>query len=437
MLIREGGSTTVVEEPARRVPVRRQVDVLVVGGGTSGCAAAVAAARRGMRTLLLDRYGFLGGTATAAMVGCLCGVYTCSPNTVTVIRGYLKELTDQLEARRSGYKLKHRYQLDHEVLKLVLDGWLSDAGVELLFQTQMVETIVEGGAVRGVVVESKAGREAILAGVVIDSSGDADVIARAGGAFEKSPREQLQAPSLVFTMAGVDIERAVRVPQAEISRLLRAVTESSEFAFNRFSGGFSPVPPEGKVHMNVTRVTCVDGTDPDDLNRAYLEGRRQVDAYARFAIKYLPGFEHAYIDQIAPQLGIRETRRVVGEYQLTTDDVLGARSFPDAICRGAWPLEIHPNDGTDTTRIHLEGDTYYQIPYRCLVPSDLEQVLVTGRCISTTHEAQGSTRVMGPGIATGQAAGTAAALSVRGARSPRQVNVSELQSELEREGALL
>lgn len=430
---------TRVSEPARDLPVLRELDVLVVGGGTSGCAAAVAAARRGLRTGLLDRYGFLGGTATAAMVGCLCGVYTCSPNTVTVIRGYLEELTRALEARFSGYKLKHRYQLDHEALKLVLDGWLGDAGVELLFQTLMVDTLLDadGRTVRGVVVETKAGRGAILARLIIDSSGDADVVARAGGAFEKSPTSELQAPSLVFTMGGVDLEQALQTPQAEISRLLQAANASGEYHFNRFSGGYSPVPPEGKVHMNITRITCVDGTDPDDLSRAYLEGRRQVDEYARFARRYLPGFEGAYIDQIAPQLGIRETRRMVGEYQLTTDDVLGARQFSDAICRGAWPLEIHPNEGTDTTRIHLEGDTYYQIPFRCLVPRDLEGILVTGRCISTTHEAQASTRVMGPGIATGQAAGTAAALALSAGRVPRNVDVAQLQAELEREGALL
>lgn len=426
-----------IHEPARSVPVLDDVDVLVVGGGTSGCAAAVGAARRGLRTALLDRYGFLGGTATAAMVGCLCGVYTCSPNTVTVVRGYLAEITDRLEARGSGYKLRHRYQLDHEILKLVLDRWLIEAGVELHFQVQMVDALVEDGAVRGVVVESKAGRGAIRARIVIDSSGDADVVARAGGAFEKAPRERLQAPSLVFTMAGVDIERAVRTPEAEVSRLLRAVTESGEFGFTRFSGGFSPVPPEGKVHMNITRIGNVDATDPADLDRAYLEGRRQVDEYARFAVKYLPGFEHAYIDQIAPQLGIRETRRIVGEHQLTVDDVLGARSFPDAICRGAWPVEIHPSNDVGTTRIHLDGDTYYQIPYRCLVPKDLDGILVTGRCISTTHEAQASTRVMGTGIASGQAAGTAAALALLGGRSPRTVDVGALQAELEREGALI
>lgn len=426
-----------VEEPARVLPVVHSVDVLVVGGGTSGCAAAVAAARRGFRTALLDRYGFLGGTATAAMVGCLCGVYTCSPNTVTVIRGYLQEITEQLEQRSAGYKLKHRYQLDHEVLKLVLDAWLCEAGVQLLFQTQMVDTLVEGASVRGVVVETKRGREVILAKIVIDSTGDADVIARAGGAFEKSLPDELQAPSLVFTMAGVDLERAMQTPQEEISRLLRQVTETGEFHFNRFSGGYSPVPPEGKVHMNITRIPAVDATDPDDLTRAYLDGRRQVEAYSRFAKKYLPGFEHAFIDQIAPQLGVRETRRVVGEYQLTTEDVLGGRSFADAICRGAWPLEIHPNASPETTRIHLDGDAYYQIPYRCLVPRELEGILVTGRCISTTHEAQGSTRVMGPGIATGQAAGTAASLALETGRYPRDIDVSALQSRLLAERALL
>lgn len=438
MPVISNGSSSVIQEPARRLAVMRELDVLVVGGGTSGCAAAVASARRGLKTALIDRYGFLGGTATAAMVGCLCGVYTCTSSTRTVIAGYLKEITDRLEARGAGYKLKHRYQLDHEALKLVLDTWLQEAGVELLFQTDVVDTLIsDSNRVCGVVIENRGGRSAVRARVVIDSSGDADVIARAGGAFEKSPPLELNAPSLVFTMGCVDIERAVQTPQTEISRLLQAVTESGEFAFNRFSGGFSPVPPPGRVHMNITRITCVDATDPDDLNRAYLEGRRQVEAYARFATRYLPGFEHAYIDQIAPQLGIRETRRVLGVYQLTPDDVLGARSFPDAICRGAWPLEIHRNDSPETTRIHLDGDSYYQIPYRALVPLHLEGVLATGRCISATHEAQGSTRVMGPGIATGQAAGTAAALAIAGGRLPRQVDVAALQSELEREGALL
>ncbi|MBI1773948.1 MAG: FAD-dependent oxidoreductase [Proteobacteria bacterium] len=429
----------VVTEPPRQIRVARDVDVLVVGGGTSGCSAAIAAARRGAKVLLVDRYGFLGGTATAAMVGCFCGVYTCGPGSThqLLVGGIGKEAMDRLEAIGAGYKYRHRFQVDHQMFKLVLDQWTAEAGIELLLHAVVVEALVEGGVIRGVVVEHKGGREAILARRVVDASGDGDVAALAGAPFEKGDAEgALQAPTMVFDMGNVDVERAMRFPESEIRRLLVETTRSGEFQFARISGSFSPIPQPGKVHVNMSRVPGVDGTDPWSLTAGTLEGHRQVEAYGRFLIKYVPGFEKARVDAIAPQLGIRETRRIMGEHVLTREDVLGARKFTDAICRSSWPIEDH-SQGAETIRLHLPGDDYYQVPYRCLVPLEIDNLLLSGRCVSATHDGQASVRVMGPGMAMGEAAGAAAVLSLAQGMRPRELGGNAIKEDLMARGVLI
>lgn len=430
---------TGVQEPPRSTRIARQVDVLVVGGGTSGISAAIAAARLGAKVLLVERHGFLGGTATAAMVGCFCGVYTCGPDSThqLLVGGIGKEAMDRLETVGGGYKYRHRFQVDHEVFKTVLDHWAAEAGVDLLLHAVVVEVLLSRGAVRGVVVEHKGGREAILAGRIIDASGDGDVAALAGVPFEKGDAEgRLQAPTMVFYMGNVDVERAMRVTEGEIRRLLIDVTAAGEFDFPRFSGSFSPTPQPGKVHVNMSRVAGVDGTDPWSLTAGTIEGHRQVDSFARFLVKYIQGFENARVDAIAPQLGIRETRRIMGEYVLTREDVLGARKFGDAICRSSWPIEDH-SQGTETIRLHLPGDDYYHVPYRCLVPLEIDELLIAGRCVSATHDGQASVRVMGPGMSTGQAAGTAAVLSLRQGKPPRRLGGDAVQAGLAAAGALI
>jgi glycine/D-amino acid oxidase-like deaminating enzyme len=426
-------------EPARSLPIAREVDVLVVGGGTAGCSAAVAAARLGAKVLLIERYGFLGGTATAAMVGCFCGVYTCGSDSThqLLVGGVAKEIMGRLEAGNAGYKYRHRFQVDHEVFKLLLDQMLVQAGVELLFQTTVCETVIANGTIRGVVVEHKGGREAILARVVIDASGDGDVSALAGAPWEKGDAEGfLQAPTQVFYMGDVNVERAMAFPEKEIKRLLKEVNAAGEFSFPRVSGSFSPSPPPGKVHVNMSRVAGIDGTDPWSLTAGHLEGRRQVEQFARFLVKYVPGFEKARIDAIAPQLGIRETRRIMGEYLLTREDVLEAHKFGDAVGRSSWPIEDHTY-GEETVRLHLPGDEFYQVPYRCLVPLEVDNLLTAGRCVSATHDAQASVRVMGPGMMMGQAAGTAAVLSLKQGVKPRSLDPQLLRGVLQENGALI
>lgn len=425
-----------IEEPARRTRIAHEVDVLVIGGGMSGCSAAVAAARQGARTLLVERWGFLGGTATAAMVGCICGVYTCGPTSSQeqIIFGQVQDLMDRLEARSAGFKYRHRYQLEHETLKLVLDEWLLDAGAGLLFQSVVTNALVEDGAITGVIVESKGGRSAIRATVVIDASGDADVAAAAGAPWVIG--DDLQAPTYVFYMGNVDIDKAMAIPEPDLKGLLADAMARGEFVFPRVSGSYSPSPKPGTVHVNMTRTPGVNGIDPESLTRGHVEGRRQIRDFIRFLTSYVAGFEKAHLDSIAPQLGIRETRRVTGEYVLTRDDVLGAGKFEDAICRSSWPVEDHTH-GLDTVRLHLRDDDYYHVPYRCLVPLEVENLLVTGRCISATRGAAASVRVMGPGMATGQAAGTAAVLALESGVVPRQVEVTRLQQKLRRDGVLI
>ena len=257
--------------------------------------------------------------------------------------------------------------------------------MEILLHAIVVETLMRDGAICGVVVEHKGGREAILARRVVDASGDGDVAALAGAPYEKS--EVMQAPTMVFNMGGVDVARAMAFPEREIRRLLIETQQSGEFAFPRVSGSFSPLPPAGKVHVNMSRVAGVDGTDPWSLSAGTLEGHRQIGLFATFLKKYVPGFESAHVDAVAAQLGVRETRRIMGEHVLTREDVLGARHFEDAICRSSWPIEDHtPN--AETVRLHLPGDEYYQVPYGCLLPLEVEGLLLSGRCVSATHDGQ-------------------------------------------------
>lgn len=436
-LVMRGGA---VVEPQREIPVLAEVDVLVAGGGSAGWAAAVAAARRGAKTLLVEQYGFLGGMMTVGGVGCLCGPYTCAPGSSRrqIVFGLCGEFMRRLEARGAGYKYLHRFQVDHHRAKIVLDELITEAGVRPLYHTFCADVLMEGPRLRGVVVENKAGRQAIVARAVIDATGDGDVAARAGAPYEKGDEDgQLQGPTYIFDMAGVDVERAMAVPPATLRALMEEAARTGEWPLPRVSGSYSPLPQPGTVHANMTRVYDTDGTDPQSLTHADIEGRRLAALYAGFLRARVPGFERAHLAGLAPQIGIRETRRIMGEYVLTGDDVLSARKFEDAVCDAAWPIELHDPAGPDTRRTHLQGDATYQIPFRCLAPLRVEQLFVAGRCLSSTREGNGSARVMAYAMAMGEAAGTAAALSLAAGRTLRGVDRATLRATLEAQGVAL
>lgn len=452
------------ELPARRALVAAETDVLVVGGGPAGLGAAVAAADAGARVVLAERYGFLGGNATAALVMPLMSFHTQRPapekagaTTLlptdhgpgeAVVAGVLGKLLERL-VRAGGAiapSLETGYVVpfDPEWFKIVALDLLDEAGVEFLLHA-FASGVVCDGKVSGVIFETKSGPLLIRARVTVDCTGDADVAVQAGAPFEIGRDDGLVQPmTLMFRV--VDFERAafeqyVRAHPKEwrgvhgLWELVRRATAAGELDLPREDILFFATPHEREVSVNTTRVTRVLGTDVWDLSYAEWAGRQQMRQIAAFFRKYVPGFESAYVAQSGVNVGVRETRRVVGDYQLNADDVLGARKFKDAIARGAYPVDIHNPTGTGTVLKRLPPGEAYDIPLRCLLPQKVDGLLVAGRCISGTHEAHSSYRVMPIVMATGHAAGVCAALAALGGRSPRAVAAPDVQRELIRQGA--
>jgi hypothetical protein len=450
--------------PARHALLAGETDVLVVGGGPSGLGAAIGAAQAGARVVLAERYGFLGGNATAALVMPLMSFFTdkgkSSERTATnllpadhgpgeaVVHGVLRRLLERLVAAGgaiapspdTGYVVP----FDPEWFKLIALELLDEAGVQFLFHA-FASGVLPGA--EGVVFETKSGPIAVRAQVIVDCTGDGDVAAAAGAPYEVGRFDGLVQPmTLMFRVA--EFRRAafdayVRQNPKEwrgvhgLWALVRRATEAGELDLPREDMLFFGTPHATEVSVNSTRVTRVLGVDVWDLSYAEWCSRRQMRQIAAFLRRYVPGFEDSYVVQSGVQIGVRETRRIAGEYQLTAEDVLGARKFDDAIARGAYPVDIHNPKGSGTLLRRLPPGEAYDIPLRCLLPKHTERLIVAGRCISGTHEAHSSYRVMPIVMATGQAAGVCGALAARKGKPVRQVPVAEVQKELLRQGASL
>ncbi len=419
-----------------------KVDVLVIGGGPAGLIAAVSAARNGARVALIEHYGFLGGNAAAGMLGNLCGFYTTGTKKDRIIDGPGWEIVQDLIKHGGALEILDDEGIgvipyNHEMLKRTADKIVSREEIALFLHSLAVDAIIDGPAIKGVVIENKSGKQTIFAGVIVDATGDGDIAAKAGTEFEIM--KQPQAMTMMFTMANVDTTKACKVQGLHLKNLMLEAVEKGLFTLPRHQGGFRIIPGmSGVVSCNMTRIRQANGSDVSDLTRAEIEGREQVDLYAGFLCQCVPGFEDAFIGGLAVQVGVRETRRIMGEYVLTEKDILGACRFPDAIGKNAWPVELHdPGDsGKDYWQRLPEGQSH-DIPYRCLVPKKIDGLLVAGRCVSTTHIAQASIRVTGPCMAMGQAAGTAAAICVSEGINPREVNISQLQKTLRKQKAIL
>ena len=450
-----------IQEPARDVPVRAEVDVAVVGAGPAGLTAALAAAGDGLKVALVEGRSFVGGNLTIGlpMLGFL------SQKGKPIIAGLAQQFIDRLKAR--GAAGEHQAcplhvsltLIEPEVAKSVALEMLAERGVDLMLYTQFAGVVKDGDRIRAVVTESKSGREAIVAPLVVDCTGDGDVAWRAGAPCEKGDDQGgMQPPTLMFCMAGVDTEKlrsglrddpetcqADIIPADYFARhdrfivvglrqlLDRARADGLEIATDRtiLITGLRP----GEVWVNMTRVKGIDGTDPRSLTHGELETRRQIEPIVKYLTGYVPGFENSRLMTVAPFLGIRETRRVVGQYVMTADDILSCRRFDDAVAVASYPIDLHrPNDNDCT--LQWCGDCY-DIPYRSLVPQKVSNLLVAGRCISTTHEAMAAIRVMSTCMATGEAAGRAASLAFRDGVTPSEVEVASLQKELLVHGAYL
>lgn len=416
-----------LDVPQARVPVTARPDVLVIGGGSVGLAAAVAAARNGADTLLVERFSYTGGLATGGMIILLLTMDDGRGN--QVIGGLCQEIVDRMEARGGVYYppkehwnspdaelVEHyrrwglvwgsgphrvRYSVAFEPHEFIFaaDSMLGEAGVRILYQTWACEPVMDGDRMAGVVIQNKAGRQAIEASVVIDASGDGDIFAAAGEPFEL---ERVH-PWLWFQMAGAhDIDQAF------------AAAKGLYFKSPGLHRVLVPWGGEARVNRRI------DATDPAEVSEALTECRRMVMEEAGRLRDAVPGFQEAYISLMADQLGITESRRLQGEYVLAREDL--DRPFDDAIARtGHW----------------TKYACTYDIPYRSLLPRRVSNLIVAGRCISADHRAHHATKEIPPCMATGQAAGTAAALAARYGKSPRQIGVGELQAKLREQGALL
>ena len=405
---------------------------MVVGGGTAGVAAAVASARNGVDTLLVETYGFLGGTMTAGLVNTFMTHYAGGKQ---IIHGVFQEMLDRLEGL-DGYD-RETGAFDVEAMKLACDQMVKEASVKVLFHTCAIDALVEEKDVRGLEIYSKSGRQVVLGKAFVDATGDGDVAVMAGAIYEKgrSGDGLTQPMTLNFRMGGVDVDRMPS--KEEMNRLFREAKLKGEVTVPREDLLWFLTTRRGEIHFNTTRIVKVDGIKVEDLTYAEFEGRRQMVELEGFLKKEVPGFEEAYLLMSGVQVGVRETRRIIGEYIMTGRDVVEARKFRDSIAKGSYPIDIHNPLGEGTVIKAPPPGEFYEIPYRCLIPRKVENLLVAGRCISTTHEAQAAVRVIPIAVAIGQAAGTAAAMSVKYGVCPRTLDVHMLRETLKKQGANL
>jgi hypothetical protein len=445
----------------RPIPLLSEPEVLVCGGGPAGFIAAVAAARNGAKTTLLERYGFLGGMASAAMVNPIYGFFA---RHLQIVTGIPQEFIDRL-AQIPGGTAGHTYRhdcvarrnkrgecitrqdekgcpvasvaqvcpVDAEAVKLASLQMVDEAGVDLHLHTQIVDVIRENDRIQTIVVHGKSGFGAYRPKLVIDATGDADVAAWAGIEFRQGSEHDgsTKPPSLMFHIGNVNLTK---------DRIRAAWPAEESEGVGGSSCWLMALPRAGEYTVNSSSgFTGFDPTQTDHMSHGQAETTRQVFRKLELIRKHVRGCEQAILLSIAPQLGLRDSRRIVGEYTLTEDDVLNSRKFADGIANGVHPIDLHTNSPVfDSKQLILTpcGD-YYQIPYRCLLPVGVSNLLVAGRSISSTFLAQGSLRVMATCMGIGQAAGTAVALCCKQSVPLRELEIGQLRETLIGQGAYL
>jgi glycine/D-amino acid oxidase-like deaminating enzyme len=436
-----------------RATTRISTEVLVVGGGASGVAAAVAAARRGHKVLLVERYGFCGGGAVAGLSGTICGLYAANENASApprkLVHGFVDEFIARMEAAGGlGDPVRYgqTYTRVHDPLawRNVADALLADAGVTVLFHAVVTDVWHEGGSVEGVRLYTKQGKIDVRASFVIDASGDADVVAMAGLRTTVGDNGKVQNPTMIFRLQGVDVERffAKHGPDSILGPDVAALIEREDGypdPLPRRKIFLFPTPRPGELLCNATRVIGGDGRELSpllaaDFSEAEQQGRRQVMAYARFIRKHLAGCENSWVNDTGVQVGIRQSRQVVGVRTLTNTEVTTAAKHPSGIARSPWPIELHSGE---KPKLVWTYEDFYEVPYECFVPVEGESLLVAGRCLSAEHEAMASARVTAQCFSYGEAIGLAAAICLEEKISARALPGPDLRSELNRLGAAL
>lgn len=439
----------------RRPSVSMNTDVLVVGGGAAGLAAACTAASHGLKVMLLERYGFCGGAAVAGLSGTVCGLYLARPGAAgkpeKVVHGFVDRFIETMDSR-NGLTGPVRYgdtwTRVHEPLawRESADELLEKSGVQVLLHTTVIGVHVDGGErVTGVRAYTKQGPFDVKAKVTIDASGDADLFAMAGLDFTVGADGKVQNPTMIFRIRGVDVERFLAtygedsiLPES-VMKAIGQANQSGKYKLPRAKIFLFPTPRPNELLCNSTRVVGHDGSElhplvASELTEAEIEGRRQVREYERFYRATLAGCENAFVNDTGVQVGVRQTRQIVGMERLTNEAVERGAKTPDAIARSPWPIELHSGTKPRLSWLH---DDFYEIPLGCFIPRRGESLLATGRSLSAEHEAMASARVTAQCFSYGHAIGHAAAIAVREKLGVREIKASDVRELLRKDGAQL
>lgn len=439
------------------IEVACKADVCVVGGGPAGVGAAFAAARRGLSVIMVEQANCLGGIATSGLHGHISIFSSWIGTGERIVGGIAHEIGQRVA--QGGFGKYDETNLDFEVegLKFVLDRMAAEAGdVQLLYYAQFSDVVVDDrDRITHVIIQSKSGRQAIRTGMVIDCTGDADVAARADVPFEIGREKDglCQPMTLMFQLGGVDNERVRKFRYEEYPQKypgencfqLKKVWEDAQkngdmepFQQSVMGWWYTPTRPD-QLGINFTHIAKRSTIDVEDLTYATIEGRRQAYHTVEVYRKYIPGMENCWLSHAAAIVGTRESRRIEGEYKITEQDLMEQKEFDDSIGYGSFFIDVHCCDGPG-----MDAETWrppegfkYQIPYRALVPKKIDNLLVAGRCISCTHKALGSLRVMPQCILEGEACGVAAGLALEADTTPRDINVRKLQEALRGQGAIV
>ncbi|KKC28675.1 hypothetical protein CDSM653_02325 [Caldanaerobacter subterraneus subsp. pacificus DSM 12653] len=441
-------------------------DVVVVGGGVSGTVAAIASARNGAQTLLIERYGFPGGSLTNMGVG---PMMTFHAGDRQVVRGIPQEIVDNLV--KIGGSPGHVIDttgfvstvtpFDVEMMKYVLEKMLINSGVEILYHSFLSSVEMDGSKIKSIKIVNKSGEMTIKSKIYIDSTGDADLAVRCGVDYLLGrPKDNLTQPMTMNVRIGnvdiqkikeyminnptefrmVDKEKIIKAKRLSVNgfySILKEARKKGEINFERDMVLFFETNTPGEVIVNMTRVQRLNGTDIKDLTKGEIIGRNQAIELFNFMKKRIPGFENSILISTGPQIGVRETRKIIGEYILTAEDLVSNKRFDDCIAKGGYPVDIHSPEGEGVVYMKLKKGSDYDIPYRSLYSKKVDNLLVSGRCISSTHEANAAIRVSPIAMATGQAAGTAAAIAAKENAKVSNVDVKVLRNVLLEQGAYI
>lgn len=419
--------------------MKNKYDLIVAGGGFAGVAAAIEASRKGLRVLLIEKYNCLGGAAANCLVMPFMKYFTKNPQTgetIMLAGDLFLEIINEM--RKIGGIHENGKIFDEEILKLVLNRMCAQCGVCILFNTTVINVTKQDCRIVSVTAWGKSKKLELYADYFVDATGDAELSVLAGCGYRVGRAEDglCQPMTLCFRVGNIDMLR-FRESRAMINPLYKQFRQQGRIKNPREDVLLFHTMHDGVIHFNTTRVVKHDPTDPADVTKAELLAREQVFEVHSFLKENIPGFENSYVLSTALQIGIRESRMVEGEYVLTQEDLKSLARFEDAIAVANYDIDIHNPEGTGTSHYYFEDGTWYQIPYRCLLPKGCENLLVAGRCISSTHEAQASYRIMPFCAELGQAAGAAVSVAVKNNTTLRGVDIRELQSILRNEGFVL